>query len=79
MATRLYGLSPGETPGVAGTVAIAEGAGSATSADSVEVTIDLATTTVHTAATTRGMTQDEALECLQRIMDHIAKGNWPPA
>lgn len=65
MATRLYGVSRGENFGVY----VTEGAGSATAADNVELTVDLAVS----------LTKQEVLNILEKISDHITKGNWPPA
>ena len=64
MATRLYGTSRGETE-----FAITEGVGSATSADDIEVTFDLA----------KSLTKAEVIQGLERIINHILKGNFPPA
>ena len=67
MATRLYGISRGESD-LAGD-AVTEGVGSATSADDLEVTIDLAA----------GFSREEAVRKLDAIKAHWLKGNWPPA
>lgn len=64
MATRLYGLSRGETE-----FSVTEGVGSAVAADDIEVTVDLA----------KSLTKAEVLEKLEEIKNHILKGNWPPA
>lgn len=74
MATRRYGTSVGE-----GEFAITEAAGAAVSSDKVEVTVELATTAVNVGATTRGIEKAEVLAALDRIKNHILKGNWPPA
>lgn len=66
MATRLYGVSRGEDTLNS---LVAEGAGSATAADDVEVTIDL----------TKSITREEFFRLLDKIRDHALKGNWPPA
>lgn len=64
MATRLYGLSRGETE-----FSVTEGVGSAVAADGVELTVDLAV----------GLEKSEVLQILEMFMNHIVKGNWPPA
>lgn len=64
MATRLYGISRGETE-----FQVTEGVGSATSADGIELTVDLAV----------GLTKEDVLLALKKIEGHIVKGNWPPA
>lgn len=64
MATRLYGLSRGETE-----FEITEGVGSATAADGIELTVDLAV----------NLEKDEVLRALDMIKNHIVKGDWPPA
>lgn len=74
MATRRYGTSVGE-----GEFAITEAAGAAVSSDKVELTVELATTAVNVAATTRGILKSEVLAAIDRIKNHIIKGNWPPA
>jgi len=74
MATRLYGVSVGE-----GEFSVAEGVGSAVSADKVEVTVELATSAVNVGASTRGILKQEVLDALDKIKNHILKGNWPPA
>lgn len=74
MATRRYKISPGE-----GEFAVVEEAGAAVNSDKVEVTVELATTAVNVGATTRGILKQEVLDCLDKIKNHIIKGNWPPA
>lgn len=64
MATRLYGISRGETE-----FQITEGVGSATAADNIELTVDLAVS----------LTKAEVLGKLDELKNHILKGNWPPA
>lgn len=74
MATRRYKLSPGETE-----FSITEEAGDATNSDTVELTVDLATTTVNAGGTTRAILKNEVLDILDKLKNHITKGNWPPA
>ncbi len=74
MATRLYGCSVGTAPN-----AVTEGAGSAIAADKVELTVELATTAVGAFTSTRAIQKSEVLDCLEKIKNHIIKGNWPPA
>lgn len=74
MATRLFGISVGE-----GEFAVTEGVGSAVSADKVELTVELATTAVNDNGTTRGISKQEVLDCLEKLENHIMKSNWPPA
>lgn len=64
MATRLYGISRGENMN-----AVVSGVGSATSADNVEVTIDLAA----------NMQKSEVLDSLEKIKNYIVNNQWPPA
>lgn len=64
MATRIYGISRGETE-----FNITEGVGAAVAADGIELTVDLAVS----------LTKSEVLLALDMIKDHILKGNWPPA
>ena len=73
MATRRYKVSPGDTY-------VTEDVGAATDAETVELTIDLATTEINGLATaTRGISKAEALECVEKIRQHILSDVWPPA
>jgi hypothetical protein len=75
MATRLYGKSAGES-----NTYVTEGVGSATAADTVELTVDLATTEVNKNGTvTRTVSREEVLAILDDFRNHILKGDWPPA
>lgn len=74
MATRRYKISVGETE-----FAIVEEAGAAVNSDTVELTVELATTAVNTASGTRSIEKEEVLRALSMIENHILKGNWPPA
>lgn len=74
MATRRYKISVGE-----GEFAIVEEAGAAVNSDTVELTVELATTAVNEGASTRAIKKSEVLDCLEKIKNHIIKGNWPPA
>lgn len=64
MATRLYGISKGETE-----FQISEGVGSATAADNIELTVDLAA----------NVTKEDVILALQKLENHIMKYGWPPA
>lgn len=64
MATRIYGISRGETDGQ-----ITEGVGAATAADHMEFTFDLAV----------NLTKEDVLLGLEKIKMYILKGNFPPA
>lgn len=74
MATRLYKISVGE-----GEFSVAEGAGSAVVSDTVELTVELASTAVNVTGGTRSVTKQEVLDCIDKIKNHILKGNWLPA
>jgi len=74
MATRRYKLSAGETE-----FQITEEVGAATNSDTVELTVDLATTAVNANGSTRAILKEEVLRALEMIMNHITKGQWPPA
>lgn len=74
MATRRYKINPGEGPNQ-----VTEEAGAAVNSDAVELTVELATTTVNTASGTRAITKAEVINALEKIFDHIVKSNWPPA
>lgn len=64
MATRRYGLSRGENE-----FAVTEAVGAATATDSMEFTFDLAV----------NLTKSEVLLAIDKIKNHIIKGNFPPA
>jgi hypothetical protein len=74
MATRRFKCSVGE-----GEFAIVEEAGAAVNSDTVELTVELASTAVNDGGTTRTIKKQEVLDCLDKIKNHILKGNWPPA
>lgn len=74
MATRRYKIEPGE-----GEFSITEEAGAAVNSDTVELTVDLATTRVNSGGSTRAIEKQEVLDALDKIKNHIIKGNWPPA
>ena len=63
MATRRYGLSVGENY-----TQVTEAVGSATAADDIELTVNLATVTK----------REQILMALERIQMWVIKGNWPP-
>lgn len=64
MATRRYGISRGETMGQ-----VTEAVGAAVAADNIEVTFDLAV----------GLTREDVVLGLQKIIHIIEQGNFPPA
>jgi len=74
MATRRYKLSVGKDE-----FAIVEEVGAATNSDTVELTVDLASTTVNTTGGTRTITKQEVLDILMKFENYILKSNWPPA
>lgn len=74
MATRRFGISVGESE-----FQVTEGVGAAVNADTVELTVDLATTTVNDKGTTRAIKKHEVIEALEKLMNHVIKSNWPPA
>jgi hypothetical protein len=67
MATRRYGISRGKINN--GGNVVTEAVGSATAADNIELTIDLAP----------GMARSEVVMAITRIQEHIMRGIWPPA
>lgn len=73
MATRLYKISVGE-----GEFSVAEGAGSAVVSDTVELTVECATTAVNGFSATRAATKLEVLDAIDKIKNHIIKNIWPP-
>lgn len=65
MATRLYGVSRGDNFGVE----VTEGVGPATSADNIELIVDLAV----------GLEKGEVLRALKSFEAHILENGWPPS
>jgi hypothetical protein len=74
MATRRYKISVGETE-----FEIVEEVGAATNSDTIELTVDLATTAVNVGSSTRAVLKEEVLRALDMIKNHILTRNWPPA
>jgi hypothetical protein len=64
MATRRYGLSRGENE-----FEVLEEAGAAVVNNSMEFTVELAVT----------LDKIDVLLALEKLINHITKGNWPPA
>jgi hypothetical protein len=48
-------------------------------AEKIELTVELATTAVNVGATTRGILKQEVVDAIDKLKNHIIKGNWPPA
>jgi hypothetical protein len=71
MATRLYSYTPNQAA-----YAITEAVGSATVTGPIELTIDLGNVMV---GSTVPLKRQEVLEGLQKLIEHIERGNWPPA
>lgn len=74
MATELYGANPGFH-----LEDVVSGVGSATSANNVELTVDLSTTIVKDGGSTRTISRTEVLLILELFKEYIVKNNWPPA
>jgi hypothetical protein len=74
VATRRFKISVGE-----GEFSVTEEVGAAVNSDTVELTVELASTAVNEVATTRGVKKQEVLDCIDKIKNHIIKANWPPA
>jgi hypothetical protein len=72
MATQVWRSNPGES---AEQVATAVGAATT---KLVEVTVDLNATGVK-GPPDRKIAMTEVRDCLERIMDFIQRGQWPPA
>jgi hypothetical protein len=71
MATRRYSYTPNQIPGL-----ITEAVGSATVSGPIELTVDLGNVMV---GSTVALKRQEVLEGLQKIIEYIERGNWPPA
>lgn len=71
MATRRYSITPNNPP-----YNVVEAVGAATVSGPVEVTIDLAAVM---QGNTVAMARVTVLEQLQKIVEYIERGNWPPA
>lgn len=74
MATRLYALGPNQT-----LEDVVEGVGAAASSRIVNLTVDLASNAVTEGASSRAITKNEVLICLELFEAYIVRGNWPPA
>jgi hypothetical protein len=72
MATRRYKAKPG-------TELVVEEVGAAVNSHVVEITIDLATTTVNEGGSTRAIKKEEVLAQIEKIRQKIITGNWLPA
>lgn len=64
MATRRFGISRGEN-----FTQVTEGVGAAVAGDSVELTVDLASS----------LTREDVLLALEKLEYYILQANWPPA
>jgi hypothetical protein len=75
MATRRYKLSAGETE-----FKIVEEVGAATNSDTVELTVDIASTTTNNdKGGTRVISKEEVLLALENFQNWITTHKWPPA
>jgi hypothetical protein len=74
MATRRYSIQPGDDE-----FAVTEAVGAATVTKCIELTVDLATSTVNGASGTRAVTKEEVLLALEKLENYITKNQWPPA
>lgn len=74
MATRRFGLSVGES-----LENVTEAVGSATAADNVELTVDIASTVVKEGGSTRTIYREEVLIILNILSQYITRVQWPPA
>lgn len=75
MATRRYKISPGETE-----FSVTEEVGAATNSDTVELTVDLASSIVtDPSGSTRTISKNEVLLALKQFENWIVTHNWPPA
>lgn len=71
MATRRYSMTPNSPP-----YGVVEAVGSATVTGPIELTIDLGNVMV---GSTVPLKRQEVLEGLQKMIEYIERGNWPPA
>jgi hypothetical protein len=71
MATHLYSYTPNQAA-----YSIVEAVGSATLTGPIELTVDLGNVMV---GSTVALRRQEVLEGLQKLIEHIERGNWPPA
>jgi hypothetical protein len=71
MATRRYGVRPGENE-----YEVTESVGAAVDSDTVELTVDLA---AGLDGSTRAISREEVVQALDKIRNHILRGSWPPA
>jgi hypothetical protein len=73
MATRRFKISVGETE-----VNVVDEAGAAVNSDTVELTVECASTAVNDNGTTRQISKQEVLEALEHLENYIVKKDWPP-
>lgn len=74
MATRRFKVSVGE-----GSTDVIEEAGAAVNSDTVELTIELATTGVNDSGTTRVVNKSEVLLALEKIKTAVLQSSTIPA
>jgi hypothetical protein len=72
VATVRFGLSVGQS-----LEQVADGAGSATAANNVELTIDQASTIVTDSGATRIISKNEVLLILEIFQQYLIRRNWP--
>lgn len=73
MATRRFKISIGEKE-----EDVVEEAGAAVNSDTVELTVECATTAVNDGGTTRAPLKNEVLDAIDKLKNHIIKAAWPP-
>lgn len=71
MATRRYSYTPNSPA-----YGVVEAVGAATVTGPIEVTVDLGNVMV---GATVALKRQEVLEGLQKVIEYIERGNWPPA
>jgi hypothetical protein len=77
MATRLYGISVGQTE-----FQVTEAVGSATVSNNIELTVDLGTAIVtdsNAPGGIRAVKKEEVVQALEMIINHLITNNFPPA
>lgn len=74
MATRRFMANVGDQ-----LESVTEAVGAAVASKNVELTVDLASTIITDAASTRTISREEVLLCLNLFEQYIIRVQWPPA
>lgn len=74
MATRIYGINPGESE-----FNVRENIGPTGTSAIVAIVVDLTSTVVGPGGVTGSITKSDVLKALNQVENWIVRQNWPPA